>query len=444
MSRLVISTQSLQVLASDRNVFTVLGYHPHEINCRSIWTVTGKGSDLRMLQGAIQDMQGHRMQLILYDSGGQERRLIACCSPFYDADVLIGCLLTLHPSEAIMLLDVFTANSEARALVSAEAPHGIHMANDAFLGRFGCSRSEVLGRPLNLLYGYSGAELAHLHLGLFAQLRTETEAAWSALLFAALDGRITQGRLATSSCWQSDFNANVVTCAPVVESLNGRIRHLLITFGPLSYLDDGIEPHPASCANPIPGRAPKKDINPLRVSVRSRARSMEAVIFPRSKPCSTTGTTSVGGRAMPVVVTRDLVAALADLPLPKAAATAGICPTALKRACRKIGVRRWVYKRGRTADGWKAADSGSRAGHRGDNRPILDVPAHTTVPGPDDVRAAARRDHPNQLAALWAGNAIAVFTLAGMAAASYHGVPAAETVLDDALARHSLGMSWPL
>ena len=368
MARLVISTQSLQVLASDRNVFTVLGYHPHEINCRSIWTVTGKGSDLRMLQGAIQDMQGHRMQLILYDSGGQERRLIACCSPFYDADVLIGCLLTLHPSEAIMLLDVFTANSEARALVSAEAPHGIHMANDAFLGRFGCSRSEVLGRPLNLFYGYSGAELAYLNPELVAKLRTESEAAWSALLFAALDGRV--ARLPCEELSPAD----VITCAPVVEAPNGRIRHLLISFDPLPCSGGGNSHHfepnagteviqesaktaSTTPSDPVPLDGPN-DSPALYDSENSNepsdARSSEAVIYPRRKPHSKKSALHIDGpRAppVPVVLTRELVFALADLPLLRAAAAAGISATSFKRACRRLGVRRWVYKRGRPAAG---------------------------------------------------------------------------------------------
>ena len=51
MARLVVSPQSLQVLASDQGIFIILGYYPCEINGRNI---TGAHSETRMLQGTIE------------------------------------------------------------------------------------------------------------------------------------------------------------------------------------------------------------------------------------------------------------------------------------------------------------------------------------------------------------------------------------------------------
>ncbi len=50
-------------------------------------------------------------------------------------------------------------------------------------------------------------------------------------------------------------------------------------------------------------------------------------------------------RPIPVAVTLELVAKLQHLPAHLAAARIGISPAALKRACRKLGVPRWAYKK---------------------------------------------------------------------------------------------------
>jgi hypothetical protein len=53
-----------------------------------------------------------------------------------------------------------------------------------------------------------------------------------------------------------------------------------------------------------------------------------------------------GSRPNPVVVTPDTIQSLQCLPVHKAADVIGISATALKRACRRLGVRRWPYHRG--------------------------------------------------------------------------------------------------
>jgi hypothetical protein len=47
-----------------------------------------------------------------------------------------------------------------------------------------------------------------------------------------------------------------------------------------------------------------------------------------------------------VVVTLELLESLKGQPLPRAAAALGVSVTALKKACRRLGLARWDYYRG--------------------------------------------------------------------------------------------------
>ena len=69
--------------------------------------------------------------------------------------------------------------------------------------------------------------------------------------------------------------------------------------------------------------------------------SVLTVVMPRSKKPLADGSPP----AQPVLITPQLVAALTHLPLCQAAAAAGVSPTTFKKACRKLGLRRWAYKR---------------------------------------------------------------------------------------------------
>jgi hypothetical protein len=48
----------------------------------------------------------------------------------------------------------------------------------------------------------------------------------------------------------------------------------------------------------------------------------------------------------PMVITRELIDTLHGLPLPRAARTIGVSPSAFKKSCRRLGIARWDYKRG--------------------------------------------------------------------------------------------------
>ena len=353
MAELIVCVQSLRVLANNQTIFNILGHH--QIICQSILILTGPRSDPLMLQSAIKSMQTHKLHLVLYDASGCERFLMVSCCPFDDS--FTRSLVTLYPSDAITLQDAFADRPSASVLVSADPPHVIHMVNDKFLGRFGCARSEVLGQPLHLLYKEESFNVSR-----FLDTQ-ESDKAWSALLDAAVEGRATRRSLATVGAFFGSLDVDEVTCKPVVEGLNGRIRHVLIHVN----LSEGLEPQPHAQVLHQPGSnryikrpdrpqvetacaAPAWDTSDcsLKLFICPRLRSVGPAIFPRRK------TRTIGSQgdtlAPPVVVTSELVATLAHLPLQQAAAAAGVSATAFKKACRKLGISRWAYKRGRIAD----------------------------------------------------------------------------------------------
>ncbi len=64
------------------------------------------------------------------------------------------------------------------------------------------------------------------------------------------------------------------------------------------------------------------------------------VIFPRRKQ----GQHKKHGRKEGVVVTMEILETVFHMPLHKACNALGVCATALKRACRKLGVQKWPYR----------------------------------------------------------------------------------------------------
>jgi hypothetical protein len=65
-----------------------------------------------------------------------------------------------------------------------------------------------------------------------------------------------------------------------------------------------------------------------------------STVFPRHKTCDDQRDFSV---PVPVYVTLEALEQLSSLSLPKAASKLGISATAMKKACRKLGITRWPY-----------------------------------------------------------------------------------------------------
>jgi hypothetical protein len=99
--------------------------------------------------------------------------------------------------------------------------------------------------------------------------------------------------------------------------------------------------------------ASSTSVSPLQVSPTS-ARTLAPAAAAKNLPTILPSSRSPEGTAdrlsspspSPLVITREQIDALRGLPLPRAAGAVGISATAFKRACRRLGVARWDYKRG--------------------------------------------------------------------------------------------------
>ena len=66
-----------------------------------------------------------------------------------------------------------------------------------------------------------------------------------------------------------------------------------------------------------------------------------SVIFPRRKTVSANGK---GDDGEPVFVTREFITPYFKMPMVAACAELGVCPTSMKKACRKLGIVKWPYR----------------------------------------------------------------------------------------------------
>ena len=297
-------------------------------------------TDLAFLQRAIQQTKhfvSSKGQYILYDIHANECKIMVFLEPFWRNDCLVGCLVVLRPSEAKTLQEAFVFTQECACphiLVSSEAPHSINMISKEFATHFGfCSEAlDVLSKALGL-----GEPVLQ---------------GWTTLFQAASEGRIARGSVSISLPYDA------ATCFPVVEAANGPIRHLLVLFGPQA-LAGPLSWHAAAEAVPITPSTPEIAA-PLAILPRCRHGSLRAGLR----------------RPPPVIITSAIVARLGDLPLKEAARILGVSPTAFKRACRKLGIRRWAYKRCRPSGLGRPSPSPA-ACPEGDGPPVW--PAESTA-----------------------------------------------------------------
>lgn len=78
--------------------------------------------------------------------------------------------------------------------------------------------------------------------------------------------------------------------------------------------------------------------------------SVVSTVFPRRKPGHAKRDCSKDQMAGPVAVTLEILEGLASHSLPTAASKLGISATAMKKACRKLGISRWPYFPARCKD----------------------------------------------------------------------------------------------
>jgi hypothetical protein len=145
---------------------------------------------------------------------------------------------------------------------------------------------------------------------------------------------------------------------------------------------------------PLPPPASKSGGQARDTRTNNEPVASGAIINPRRRKPNAGGTAAA--RTQRVVLTRERIDGLQDLTLAQAAAAAGISPTALKRACRRLGVARWAYRR-RQAESKEDRRPGPPSGRpkkgaspRGCEAPSA-TPSHPSPPLPPQHPAAGPR-----------------------------------------------------
>ena len=165
------------------------------------------------------------------------------------------------------------------------------------------------------------------------------------------------------------------------EVSNAQPRHLI---GSVAYSSFFSQSAPRLCALAV---APSQRSGAARRhSVHTSSAPAEChTVFPRRKA----GDGIYFSSPQPIVITLDTLHTLKEQPLGSAAEMLGMSPTALKRACRALGIHRWAYQRGsdrfsaralrrRTNAARRAAAASQRDG-RLDEAIVQDEPGETDL-----------------------------------------------------------------
>ena len=405
MAKVVVSLDAPhQILMSDSSFTNLLQYNAEEIMGRSVKFLFGPKTDSIKIHSAIKSASFSKettIHVVLYSRFGEPRNIVFTCSPFkgYSGD-LQGCLIVFENSGTISLQEALQDSPSAKALISAQQPYMVQMTNESFASIFGFSQSQVLGRSLRSIHGP----------------RTDSNL-FCSMIRDACSGRISRGNLCvcTSAC--IEFIASIIVI-PVVEAQSDCISNLLVlldyaagifdgqdagsepsgrgvfttssTFGlsaSSSQIPDDVQNMSDNCRASYPAAtwpANDQSIDGQLSADFVPSHRAEVEFFPAfpagcsadlssgcwvgsSAPapprCSTilrrrkAGDTDADadGGVRPVSITLELLESMADLTIVAAAQRIRVSTTSLKKACRKLGVERWPYRKDRPAAAATAA-----------------------------------------------------------------------------------------
>ena len=250
-----------------------------------------------------------------------------------------------------MQMSAVNPGARVRVIVSTDAPHYIYateMHMDGFLGR---TEIELHGQSISILCGPF----------------TDTEVLFSAISNAATL-KTTSNIIMFNDIYANQFEF-LVTCSPFLDDY-GLLKGCMLAFEiapQVSYFGHQAE-EPLSASAGIPHANPAGEIGFFKTA-GTTAPSTEPS-SPDGSYCSPYASESdrpgPGARGQPsgvrvfprrkrgldpespiaaVTVSLEAIRALQDLPVTDAAGRLGISATAFKKACRKLGIERWTYRR---------------------------------------------------------------------------------------------------
>ena len=241
-------------------------------------------------------------------------------------------MITIENSEAILLKDAFATNDNcAMVLIGADNPYQIEQANQYFSTMFGFGLSEVIGKTMDLIKGP----------------RTDI-LGWCTLFQTALEGKAIRGTLNLMTGLRAEIEA-ILSCIPVVEFPNAKIKHVLVRFEaapPTAHggFGSSLPFRPISAPHTLPADQDDSEQRSQRSGRRGEESPplLQTQIYPRRKASDPQ---QRDAPLAPVTLTLEVLDSLADVPLYRAAEKLGVSATALKLACRKLGVRKWLCRR---------------------------------------------------------------------------------------------------
>ena len=331
-------------------------YQANNLLGYSLDVLFGPGGDSSGLRSAIHASSALisvSIPIIIFDHNYQEIQMVATCLPWYDVDEdRAACLVSLcreNKSYYEMMNKSFENMQDYPAvLANAQAPNDIVRVNEQTVSLFGLCENQLVGCPLEKMLAPS-SDMLRLRM----------------LLDAGAAGCTAQVRLQVLTC--ASECPLVFTCQPVHYALGAsQPRLLLVSFAedcelaasPGDAVDAALPFLPAAAFRPACHCAPTSAKGLLTIYPRRKAGRPG---LDQARRCS----------AGPVLVTLELLQGLSHLPLCQASDLLGISPTALKRACRKVGLARWPVRRGGGGAGapWCAAGVASPTHSAGSDSP---------------------------------------------------------------------------
>ena len=221
MGRLVVSCDAPHhILAVGTKIKRLMGFTAHQLNGCILQSLEGPDTDTVALHASIKAVCNYCVsapyQFILYDSKGRSRYMMVSFSRYQnESGLLIGCMLTIENSGAVLLGEFANITSKIRlpwALASLPMPNIISTVNCEFCNQFGWVANDLEGMSL-----------------LDLKSPTSEPEPWYALLRMASTGRVGTGDVCIRS--QSGVDKfQTVTCIPVVEWPNGRVVYVALAF----------------------------------------------------------------------------------------------------------------------------------------------------------------------------------------------------------------------